>query len=479
MRKALLIILAASLPVTALAREHIWIIGGGPTPDDSQAQIEFNVKWVIASLRGLLPDAVVNVFFANGTGPEKATLEWRPADEGTPLQPLARVFGDQAANGNAYREHRVPGVAGSTRADSLVPELERQFDSLREGDRALIVYNGHGSWHADRAENGLRLWGESHLSVREFERLLSHINAAVPVRFILTQCYSGAFERAVHPGAADVKTLAPGRRCGFFPVSANGESEGCSASLKIGDYRDYTTYFFSALTGRTRLGEPIAGNPDLDGDGRVTPFEAHLYAIVEGYSADLPRSTSEAYLERWQPWYLRWLETGGLPDNVYGRIARQLARRNGLPQDDPGLARALELRHRDLARRVSDTEAEGRRLESHVTAIQERIQRSLSERWPETLHPYTEGFRAFLARNLADAQSFIVQHPEYPHLVAKQDRFAATEIELMDLNRKTTQLEKIRRARMLARTLGQFQRLASGRDRSAYGQLRRCEELPL
>ncbi len=35
----------------AMAADHVWIIGGGNDPDNSQAQIEFNVNWVMQVLR--------------------------------------------------------------------------------------------------------------------------------------------------------------------------------------------------------------------------------------------------------------------------------------------------------------------------------------------------------------------------------------------------------------------------------------------
>ena len=96
----------------------------------------------------------------------------------------------------------------------------------------------------------------------------------MPVRFVFTQCYAGAFAR-----------LAPGpdgNRCGFLAESEDREAEGCAAGVDAGDYRDYTTYFFAALSGRTRLGGLLPVNPDLDGDGQVSLYEAHLVCVACG-----------------------------------------------------------------------------------------------------------------------------------------------------------------------------------------------------
>src|SRR5687767_5318148 len=95
------------VPTALTASTHFWIIGGGPTPRDSQAQIEFNVIWVIASLRELVPDAAINVFYANGNGPEKATVEHVDGDaEVVPFEALERVYGEHAFRPVRYREPR-------------------------------------------------------------------------------------------------------------------------------------------------------------------------------------------------------------------------------------------------------------------------------------------------------------------------------------------------------------------------------------
>ena len=114
-----------------------------------------------------------------------------------------------------------------------------------------------------------------------------------------------------------------------------------------------------------------------------------------------------------------------------------------------------------------------------MEGIQDRIQVALLDRWPELGHPYSEGYRTFLVRNLGQAESLISAHPEYAGLAARQERLSEVEVELIDRDRQITQLEMIRRTRMLAVTLQQFRRLASGADRAAYQQLQACESLPL
>lgn len=461
--------------------ERIYVVGGGPSPHDSQAQIEFNVSWVLSTLEELVPDGIVRVFYANGDGPEPGTVEHLPEPEGEArrYEPLARVFGFEEENRLRYRPHAITQAEGSTAAETLIPALEDDFRSLVPGEQAFFVYNGHGSWESDRAENALRLWGESRLTARDFERLLSQVDTGVPARFFFTQCYSGAFERVVHPGARDVMELAAGNRCGFMAESEDRESEGCSASIAVGDYRDYTTYFFAALSGTTRLGEAVGERRDWDGDGTVTPFDAHVFTLVNGRNGDLPRSTSEVYLERWMPWGLRWAGTADLPDNLYGEAARQMARDHDLPEDNPRLGRAVRDRYDQLVGELGAAYAEVAGAQNREAAIQDLLAAEVILRWPVLDQPFTAGFQGVVDADLDAVTRFIVAHPDYPELVAAQSARAELELRLVELDRNLSQLEKLQRTRMLARALQHLERFGGPEHREAYASLRRCEALPL
>jgi hypothetical protein len=397
------------------------------------------------------------------------------------LQPLARVFGEHGPNGERFYSNRIPGVQGGTEAGVLRERLEKDFSELKPGDRALLVYNGHGQRdHRDAAGNALLLWNDSRLSVREMDQIMSHIDPGVPVRFVFTQCYSGGFARLIHPQSRDTLALGDANRCGFFAESEDRESEGCSASIEVGDYRDYSTFFFAALDGRTRTGEAIGVNPDRNGDNVVSLFEAHLFALSQAYNADLPRATSEVFLERWQPWYLRWIDTGAEPDNVYGRMAREVAKKIGLPDSGPALIEEMRVRRHAITQKMIELDEEHESLGREVKALQNEIRKELGLRWPEVLSPYTLNFVQFLRKDLDAAQDFIVSHARYPELVTRQNRRAALEFEeISNLDRDITQLDKILRLRQLARLQRQFERHATEEERGWYQRLQTCEGQPL
>ncbi len=472
---------AVSAAPQAAGRSHVWLVGGGPDPDGSQGQIELNVLWVADIVRSVAPGATLKVYFADASPEVRDVRIWsRPADSRENLQPLARIFGQQEFNGNQYRKHRVPDIVHGTRADLLAPSLAREFGAMGPQDRGLFVFNGHGLRDlSDRAGNTLRLWDDTRMSVRELERLATNAPPSAPLRFVFTQCYSGGFMRLIRPDARDLRTLAAYNRCGFAAESADRLSEGCSASIEVGDYRDYTTYFFAALSGRHRSGQPLERSPDRDRDGQVTLHEAHVHAVIEGYNADLPRSTSETYLERWQPAWLRYLDTTSEPDNEYGRLASELALRLKLPARGTMLQRALGTRHEQLGRRLQAIDEQSRQLEGEISRLQGDLKRGLVQRWPEAAHAHTAAYVRFLATELGAAQAYVTARPDYAQLVERQERHAALELERVAVDRDLTQLDKVLRLRQLSRLLDQFERFATPSARREYQRLIRCERTPL
>jgi hypothetical protein len=306
--------------------------------------------------------------------------------------------------------------------------------------------------------------------VGELDGLLRQVSALVPMRFLLTQCFSGAFTRLAREGT---------NRCGFMAEAEDREAEGCSASLDLGDYRDYSTYFFAALAGRNRDGTPLPHDPDRDGGG-VSPREAHLYTLRAGRSADLPRATSEDFLERWLPWYLRWVHWIDVtpPDDEYARIARDLAAELGL-ESGADLPQRLRERRRMLETERDRLLAEQDALENAIAGRREPIRQELLRRWPEAGNGFTAAYRDFLLRDLDQAQDFILAHPDYAGLLAGQQAYWVLEGGLLENDRAVSQIDKIERLAWLGRLRGAFAHFASPAARRTYESLLACEQAPL
>ena len=378
----------ALLGAGAASADEAVLIGGGYTLQGSQGQIELNVRWVgnILAERGL----PTTTFFTDGDAPGPDVHFAQPADApGGPLEPLARVFGDLALERRRYREHAVPDVAGTTRRDALEPALGTLFERTSD-EPLLLVYNGHGRQSpAAPAGVTLHLWDDTEMTARELHALLGRHrgDAPDPFRFVFTQCYSGGFHRLAYADADDGLALADTPRCGFTAESAYRLAEGCSAGVDIGDYRDYTTFFFAALADRERDGTVLDRDPDTDADGTVTLREAHLHALEKAWSTDLSRSTSEDWLEAWQPWQLRWLpQPPSPPDNEYAELFRRLAVDAGIPLDGR-VGRTLRERLADDEDRLAALSSERATLREDIDVARDALRRHATEAPPRARRP--------------------------------------------------------------------------------------------
>ena len=163
--------------------------------------------WVSQLLKTIPGARTQRIYFDDGDNPASDVREQVPLRAAS-FEPLRRLFAHGHVAGYRYRNHAIPKVDGGTERAALVEKLEQEIAGLRPGDRLLIVFNGHGSRNRrDPKGNRLWLWNSTSLDVREFDALLTRVPPVVPVRFVFTQCYAGAFAR-----------LAPGpdgNRCGF------------------------------------------------------------------------------------------------------------------------------------------------------------------------------------------------------------------------------------------------------------------------
>lgn len=474
---ALAIVLTMGGLSTASMAEEALLVGGGYNLQGSQGQIELNVKWVqgILEAKGL----TVDTYFTDGDEPGP-DVHYRldPKKNDSPLEALARVFGDWVLENRRYREHEVDNVLGSTRRSNLEPELRTIIERTRDED-LLLVYNGHGSQsYTTPDEVTLNLWDDTTLKASELHELLEPRRSAF--RFVFTQCYSGGFHRLAYADSAQGSALSETPRCGFTAESAYRLAEGCSASIDSDDYRDYTTYFFAALSGYDRDGDPIQNNPDRNDDGQTTLREAHLHTLEQAYSTDLSVSTSEDYLEQWQPWYLRWLPVSTrLPDSEYADLFRLLAARHDIPLSgniNASLRNALRAADNRLQKLADDRLA----LERDYQQLQYKLQYELIRQWPALMGPYTGAYQALAQRGeLQEIARQTELLPDYRQLVELQEQHASLDLDILDQERLATQYQKLIRLRRMAELQRQLSEYGSAGEQTDYQSLLDCEEVPL
>jgi hypothetical protein len=475
----LILIIAILFNATALAQEYIWLIGGGPQLNNSQAQIELNTKWVQKLINKYKKNATIKVYYTDGFDPSSDVLvQQNTALESDDFQPLARVFGVQSADSIRYYSHTIDNIQGSTEVDFLRKELLTDFKKLKENDQVLLIFQGHGG--IDRyntANNTLKLWNNTSLSVIELEQMLQQLKPNISVRYIFPQCFSGAFSRLIYPEANDKLEPVKSIRCGFMAEYDYEQSEGCTSSINEQDYRDYTTYFFAALDGKSRQQQSLTANPDRDNNGVVSLREAHFYSLSQAISADIPRSTSETYLEKWAPWYLRWMGKPGIADNIYSQLAREVANNNHLTLHSNGQIVDIKNKVQKLGNEIELLKEAVDNVDKMAATLQKNISVQLVKKWPYILSPHTQKYYQLLKKELDNIQHFIINHKDYVKLVEVQDKKPQLDKQLLELKRKITQFQKINRLNMLSRIYERFNHHASDEQKQAYNKILSCESM--
>jgi hypothetical protein len=279
---------SASVPVpAALARPaevsrplRALVVGGGPTRMANEVAIESNVRY----FGRILPQASpYRVLFADGD-PQSANVQYRAAN---------RTL--------VYRAPNLPRQDGSADLASVRAGLAAIADDARAHpqDEVFLYFTGHGS--PDRrtlyADNWFSLWGNGRFTVSEFARALTAFPSSTPITVVMVQCYSGAFGNVLFEGGSPEGALVQQCLAGFFAAVPERVSAGCTPAINEAEYKDFTGYFFAALTGQDRMGRPVAG-ADYDQDGRVGMHEAFAWTLIHDESIDTPVCTSDAFLRR-------------------------------------------------------------------------------------------------------------------------------------------------------------------------------------
>jgi len=466
----------------AVSADEAVLIAGGPDPASSPEDVELTALWIenILDTAGL----PLTTFFTDGEsiGPDVYFKVSQDTAE-SPLMPLARLFGDDVVERRRYRENELPELAGGTRRDLLEPLFENLLERTRD-EPLLLIYNGQGSRSGERhaADASLDLWGNTTLRASELHALIEkrRPRAREPFRYLFTQCHSGGFHRLAYQDANTGIELAAATRCGFTAESAWQRSESCSARADDHEQSSYSTFFLAALDDRERDGSVLTRNPDVDADGDVSLREAHFHALELAHSTDFARSTSEDWLERWQPWYLRWLPVSShLPNNEYARLFRSLATRTGLPLDNR-VGQTLRERLSTHRKELDALRVERDSREQSLEASRLDLQREATRRWQALRAPYTSAYRTLAMGNeLIDIAAWIARQPDYAELVEHLGVLSRLELQILGRERDITAVHKLLRLRRLADLKGQLAEHGKPHEQASYARLLDCEELPL
>lgn len=410
---------AAIVPMLAIAAQGVpaWaqdskasletlIISGGPTPQSNQFSIESNVRYVSSLLPKGSPRTIL---FTSGKKEDKNVLAERIGPEMPPeMRALRAIYGLDPENRIPFfRESVLTQIDGPAQNASI----EKAFTSLAapSANPVFLYFTGHGSPdRGDKTNNQFDLWNKERLTVQDLSRQIARIPENRPITLVMVQCYSASFASVLFEGGKPGGRYLDRPLAGFFSTTRDRVAAGCTPEQNEEDYHDFTSYFFSALTGRTRLGKTIK-KPDYNKDGRTGMDEAYLSSIENSTSADVPMATSDLFLREYAPFEVE--EFAGTPFEtilksgsagqraVLENLSGQINDRS--PQRHRNALERLGRENTEPARRPTPLPEELQKLRTRLESIP-----GLKER------PQTRAFRRATRTALETLKQELKQNPE-------------------------------------------------------------------
>jgi hypothetical protein len=255
----------------------VLINGGGSAERNYRSHILHIRRLRRLLLESGVPDAHIAIFASDGADPEPdlAIIDRRAEDDWWLIEPtlVGRAFQPKPELVDSTVEGAV--LQPATRA-SISAWFESMSELVETGDTLLLYVTDHGSKDpVNLNNNAIVLWNER-LVVDDLIRLLAPLRARAQVVMLMSQCFSGAFARAMRPrvdgGTPD------GQVCGYFASTADRFAYGCYAENRG---RDNVGYSFRVLDALRRTAELES---------------AHHRVLLTDRTPDVPHKTSDAYL---------------------------------------------------------------------------------------------------------------------------------------------------------------------------------------
>jgi hypothetical protein len=439
------------LAPASLAGDHFLTIGGGGSPKNNQLSLERNVVF----FRRVLADCGLgksphSVYFANGA---ERIRDLQVADPNVKPpranQLLARLWDREDDLYYAYRPHEVGDLKGPANRAAVGEWFKTSGARLADGDRLFVYFTGHGGGGPRNAPRNttMDLWFDGGMTVKEFVALLDKLNPKVQVVLIMVQCHSGGFGDVIFPNADAGPTLSEPSRCGFFATWHDRLAAGCTPDTEEENYKDYTTYFFAALSGKTRVGQAVE-RPDYDKDGKTSLAEAHAYVLLTSDTIDIPVCTSDVLLRQFSKTKdakVKDLVTSGTKFEELVKLASAerravlegLSKQLDLKGDDRAAAAKTLAATLDKERRTPDARpAPGQRsTRAEREQLRNQIRSKVLARWPEISNAYHPAAVEAISKESAEIVKVIENHPAF----ARWDKLVARD---SDQSERSFELER-------------------------------------
>lgn len=279
------------------APTHLLLMGGGAEPRNNQVSLEKNLAY-FERVKGQLglAHAQRDVLFACGNDKTQDDIQYlaNASDDPIIMQMIDVLVAPGANRSRAYRPHELDGSEIQASPEHIAAWFDDQAQTLGPEDRVMVYFTGHGSkGPKDNPQNtGMYLWSKKKMPTQAFVGHLDKLDQETPVVLVMVQCYSGGFANVIFNEGNPDKGLSEHNRCGFFASVHDRVAAGCTPHVNEADYKEYSSYFWAALSGEDRMGQPI-NRPDYNGDGVTSYLEAHAYSMIHSNSIDLSMSTTD------------------------------------------------------------------------------------------------------------------------------------------------------------------------------------------
>lgn len=433
--------------------DHFLTIGGGGSPHNNQLSLERNVVYFRRTLADCgMASAPHEVYFACGTE-KMRDLQYSDPNIEPPRANLllARLFDKDGDLYQSYRPHDLGEINGPANRNAINQWFATTGARLADGDRLFIYFTGHGGGGRPARNTTMDLWFDGGMTVKEFVPLLDKLNPKVQVVLIMVQCHSGGFGDVIFKNADAGPLLAEPTRCGFFATWHDRLAAGCTPDTQEENYKDYTTYFFAALSGKTRTGQAIKA-PDYDNDGKTSLAEAHAYVLLTSDTIDIPMCTSDVLLRQFSKTRDDKVKELVTASTKFEQLVKQtspdrravlegLSKQLDLKGDDRAAAARTLADSIDKQRKALDQKpGPGRRNDREN--LRNQIKARVMARWPEIGNPFHPTAVYALTHEAAEIVKTIETHPAFKQWDALLQKNEEQTDKSFDLERKWVKCQR-------------------------------------
>jgi len=451
-------VLAAYLAGTkpaASAADHFLTIGGGYAPSGNQVSLEKNVLFFQQLLGEIYRSgAPHDILFSDGDSPQR-DLQFADPTVGVPRanRLVARVFDKENDLNMRFRTHAVPGIRGASTPENLDRWFHEVGEHLPAGDRLIVYLTGHGGKGSKEQNPHFFMWRRRQVPVNEFVARLDKLNPGVHVVLVMVQCYSGGFANCIFNEGNPEKGVTAADRCGFYATVQNRQAAGCTPDIDEENYQEYSSSFWAAMCGHSRMGESIKPL-DCDADGRISFAEAHAYTVLTSNTIDIPVKTSDAFLRTYSK-----TKADDQPDLLTAEAPFETLEGLATPVERAvleGLSQTLELTGsertqaaRELAAKLEkereEIQRENKRINGRYHKARGAVAESLKLRWPELENPWNPQAAEELQREAPEIVAAIEGHDRYSDLAQLHDELESRATRALDLERRWAKCQRFLR----------------------------------